>query len=402
MKVIAGGLVVVLLIVVAVGIYLRFTGGDDSTDQVVGTTPDAASVPNPAPVAPLNISVVVAKPVDPWVRAAAEEYNGEGRLVDGGKVSVEVITMDGITAVNRWSQGNFNDIPAAWIAESRAWVDLANIGAVDRVNQDIFLTGGQYRAQPLVLSPVVWGIWEKTLGVLAQHNGTAQISWDELHEVAVAEGGWPDVGGPEDWGDFKLILGRPDRDPAGLTAMVGVAGVYFDKAKITTEDLQDPEFQAWLSEFLDTVIEFSPVAAENMLLFGRSDGDAGQIVESFLLINMDDFETRHNEFVNIVYPDPVAWFDFPYATYMGKETLASEKTAALDFKDFLTSTDQQAKALEFSLRPACVECPSTGGLISKWSGVGVKANIPSSSRMRPPTRGGIETLLSFFEDYDRQ
>lgn len=308
--------------------------------------------------------------------------------------------MDGISALNKWARGEFAPVPTAWVAESRAWVDQANVAALERTGQDIFLSGGQYRAQPLVLSPLVWGIWNDAYSALTNHFGTKQISWDELHEAAVI-GQWQDIGGDEEWGNFKLVVAHPKRDPAGLTAMVGAAGEYYDKPSVTTQQLQDDDFLVWLSDLFDTVVDFSPFGVENMLLFGRSNGDAGQIVESYLLVNMEGLETRWNQPLIIIYPDPIAWFDFPYAIYMGTETSADQKQAALEFKEYLLSSDQQAQALYFGLRPACADCPSTGGLITKWAAIGVLENIPSSSRMRAASRSGLEALTRWYvETYE--
>ena len=198
----------------------------------------------------------------------------------------------------------------------------------------------------VVLSPLVWGIWQAAYNTLAAHSGTNEISWDELHEAAVAEG-WEDLGGDPGLGPFKLVVPHPKRDPAGLTAMVNAAGEYFDKPSVKTTDLEDPQFLEWLEELFDTA-SFTAFSVEDMLLFGRSAGDAGMMVESFLLDNMEGLQA--GEPFEVVYPDPIAWFDFPFAIYMGKETSAEEKEAALDFKSYLLTADQQAAALEFGLR----------------------------------------------------
>lgn len=386
-------LIIVLVIVFTIGgVVMRLIGFQGEPEEQA-----AAELPSKEPI---EISIIVALPIEPWITSAAEVYNTEEHFVEGAKVIVEVIPMDGVSALNKWARGEFAPIPTAWLAESRAWVDQANIAALERTNQDIFLAGGQYRAQPVILSPLVWGIWRDAYNTLVDHLGTKQISWDELHQAAVT-GDWKDMGGTEDWGKFKLVVAHPKRDPAGLTAMVGAAGEYFDKPSVTAKELQDAGFLEWLSELFDTVVDFSPFGVENMLLFGRSNGDAGLIVESYLLINMEGLETRWNQPLIIVYPDPIAWFDFPYAIYMGKETSAVEKQAALDFKDYLLSSHQQAVALDFGLRPACAECPSSGGLILRWIGLGVQENIPSASRMRSASRSGLDALTKWYvEKYE--
>ena len=279
-------------------------------------------------------------------------------------------------------------------------MDQANVDTLKLVGRDVFLSGGQYRAQPVVLSPIVWGIWDDAYKALQTHFGSDDISWDQLHEAAVT-GEWADLDGSAEWGNFKLVMAHPKRDPAGLTAMVGAAGEYFDDATVDTDQLKDPAFQAWLADLLDTVVDFSPFGVENMLLFGRSNGDAGQIVESYLLVNMEGLQGRWNEPLHIVYPDPIAWFDFPYAVYMGPETSAVEKAAALDFKRFLLSTSQQRTALDFGLRPANPSVSSAGGLFERYSDLGVEGRISSASRMRQASRSGLDALTQWYvETYE--
>ena len=386
MKPLTAIIAVSLIAVVVAGIVFRFIDGDGSSPA----PPEPVTVQQD----PLEITVLAALSVEPWLASAADVYNAEERFVGDRPVKVVIEPMDGLSARVKWARGAFTSFPTAWVAESRDWVDQANIAALDRTGQDIFLAGGRYRAQPVALSPLVWGIWPDAFIALESHSGTDQLSWDEFHD-AVVTGDWEDLGGSKDWGKFKLVVARPDRDPAGLTAMVGAAGEYFDKPALTSKDLQDPEFLAWLGQLFDTVVDFSHFGAENMILYGQGNGDAGHMVENFLLTNMDAMVLRWGKPVNIVYPDPIAWFDFPFAIYMGKETSAEEKQAALEFKEFLLSASQQAEALEFGLRPACPECPSNGGLIEKWQEVGVSASI-RSSRMRPPSRSGLDSLASWF------
>ena len=107
-------------------------------------------------------------------------------------------------------------MPTAWLAESRAWVERANTAVLEAGgNQDIFLAGGQYRAQPVVLSPLVWAIWEDVFSALAAGSGTQGLSWNELHDAAVT-------------GDLGLLIGDPKGDPAGITSLVNAAEIFLD------------------------------------------------------------------------------------------------------------------------------------------------------------------------------
>ena len=212
-------LIVVVIGVLIVGVVVRVIGsGGDSEDGLAAALPTPTVTPEP-----IRMTLITALPVEPWVSSAAEMYNAEEHFVEGRKITVEVVPQEGLLALNKWARGEFSPVPTAWLAESRAWVDQANIAALERTGQDIFLAGGQYRAQPVVLSPLVWGIWEDAYDTLVRHFGNGEVSWDQLHDAAVG-GSWADLGGNPDWGEFKLVVAHPKRDPAGLTAMVSAAG----------------------------------------------------------------------------------------------------------------------------------------------------------------------------------
>jgi hypothetical protein len=368
---------------------------------VIGAVVWSQVGPGASPAKPRSVTVriVSALPAEPWLSAAAKTYNTQGHILEGAKIAVEVIPMDGITALNRWSKNDFDQIPTVWLAETRDWVNQANNMVVESRGQDIFLAGGEYRDQPVALSPEVWAVFKSRYDVLKQKfaAGGQELSWQQFHQAAAASD-WVALGGKAEWGRFKLVIPHPKRDPAGLAAMVGAAGTFYNKAGVTTEDLSNQKFLTWLQQLLDSVVDFSPFGVENMLLFGYSNGDAGQIIESYLLVNMEGLQRRWKEPLVIIYPDPITWFDFPYAIYMGKETTALEKNAALEFKRYLLSDEQQKGTLKFGLRPASPNVPSKGegSLIARWATMGFQEDVPSASRMRPAPRSGLTALANWF------
>ena len=58
-----------------------------------------------------HVLVIAAPPVEPWVRAAAEEFNAAGHTVEGAPVEVEVVPIDGLTALGKWERNEFNALP---------------------------------------------------------------------------------------------------------------------------------------------------------------------------------------------------------------------------------------------------------------------------------------------------
>ncbi|MDY7079003.1 MAG: substrate-binding domain-containing protein [Chloroflexota bacterium] len=404
-------LLAALLIVGASLIWRALSDGDGGTDGgLTVERPDAVTV-----------RVLTALPVEPWVRSAADEFNGTGPTVDGVDVQVEIVAMDGLTALGRWDRNDFGalsagvqpehlseaeladleDFPTAWIPDSRYLVELANASYKERLGRDVFLTDGEYRARPIAISLFTWGIYESRAEVL--QNQLGDITWSTIHDASVAKGGWPELGGDPGWGYFKLVVPNPRKNAGGLAAMIAAAGEYYGRTDIGVDDITDPEFQAWLNELMGSVTDFSSASAytaEDFALFGYSVGDGGQLLESDLLQNMQGILTRWEDPLTLYYPRYVTWFDFPFTVWIGPETSALEKNAALAFQRFLLSEPQQEAALAYGLRPAnpnvAVDA-NPDSLFIQWQDRGVEPVVPRADAMRSPDRDVLLALLRWFD-----
>jgi hypothetical protein len=369
----------------------------------------------------ITVCVLTALPVEPWVRAAADDFNASNPELDGVPLQVEVVAMDGLSALGRWDRNDFgalpagadvqsltpdqeanlDDFPTAWIPDSRYLVELANASYKERLGRDVFLTDGQYRARPIAISLFTWGIYESRAGVLEENFG--EISWSAIHDAAVAKGGWPELGGEASWGYFKLVVPNPNKNAGGLAAMIAAAGEYYGRTDIGVENLTNPEFQAWLGELMGAVTDVSSASAytaEDFALFGYSVGDGGQLLESDLLQNMQGILTRWEDPLILYYPDYVTWFDFPFTVWIGPETSALEKNAALAFQEHLLGEEQQQNALVYGLRPAnpgvAVDAVPES-LFVKWTDRGVEPVVPRADAMRSPDRDVLLALVRWFE-----
>lgn len=350
---------------------------------------------------PIQVRIVCALPVEPFVQQAARQYNAEKHTLENRLIEVTVVPMDGLAAMGRWERGEMDPVPTVWIPDSRYLVELVNATFKEQRGRDIFLTGGEYRARPIATSLFCWAIWQSRDQVLQAKYG-ANVSWSNIHDAAIAPGGWRDLGGKPEWGYFKLVVPNPRRNVGGLMSMVAAAGEYFQKTRISVEDITNPEFQKWLGELMGAVTDFSSLgsySAENLALFGYSMGDGGQLLESELLANMAGMQTRWVEPMVVRYPQYVTWFDFPYTIWMGEETSAQEKNAALDFQRYLLTADVQKLAIGYGLRPANTEVPLNGAdsLFVKWQDQGVLAVVPATTQMRPPDRDVLLALLRWFD-----
>ena len=233
-------------------------------------------------------------------------------------------------------------------------------------------------------------------------RSSADINWKAIHDAAIAKGGWPELGGDKGWGFFKLVVPNPRRNVGGLAAMIAAAGEYYGRTNISVDDVTNPEFQKWLGELMGSLTDVSGASAytaEDFALFGYSAGDGGQLLESDLLKNMEGIRTRWSDPLVIRYPEYVTWFDFPYTIWVGPETTAAEKNAALQFQQFLLTPEMQKLAVQAGLRPVTNDVNVTEGdnLFTKWQSQGVASVVPRTTRMASPSRDVLLALLRWFD-----
>jgi hypothetical protein len=129
-------------------------------------------------------------------------------------------------------------------------------------------------------------------------------------------------------------------------------------------------------------------------------GDGGQLLESDLLQNMQGIITRWEDPLQLYYPKYLTWFDFPFTVWVGPETSALKKNAALEFQRYLLGDVQQQAALAYGLRPANPTIPvdaTPESLFLTWAERGVQPVVPRTSAMRSPDRDVLLTLLRWFE-----
>ena len=387
-RVIFFAVIAVAIAIVVIGLIARTLGSN--------TNPIAPAVSNE----PIEVRVVTALPIESWITEAANQFNAGNPTLDGRPVKVTVVPMDGLTALNHFDSASFDKVPTAWIPDSRYLVELANAGYKERNGRDVFLTDGEYRAKPIALSLFAWGLYGTRAKALEQKFG--QIDWKTIHDAATAAGCWPELGGDPAWGFFKLVVPNPRKNVGGLAAMVAAAGEYYNKPNISVQDVTNPDFQKWLKELMGSVTAISGASAytaEDFALLGYSVGDGGQMLESDLLANMGGIANRWQDPLAVRYPKYVTWFDFPFSVWMGSETSAAEKNAALEFQKYLLSKPVQEKAVGYGLRPAnadvTVDQPNSP--FTKWKDAGITPVVQRTSAMRSPDRDVLQALLRWFD-----
>lgn len=409
-------ILVAAAIIAVAGLVTLLSKNSNSAAVQTNQPGNGLTVEKPAEV---NVKIIVAIPIEPWVTEAAKKYNAENHKVDGSIVQVEVVAMDGLVALSKYEKDSFGSLPAdadplnltpeqkkavenvptAWIADNRYLVEMANVPFKARLGRDVFVTDGEYRARPLAISPLVWGLYKSRADTLLKKYG--EIDWHTIHDASTAKGGWAEIGGDPSWGFFKPVVPNPAKNIGGLQAMVAAAGEYHNDTRIDTAKVSDPGFQQWLGELMGAVTDLgsSSYSAEDFALFGYSSGDGGLMLESDLLRNMEGIANRWNETMYISYPKYLTWDDFPFAVWVGPETTALQKNSAIDFQKYLLSEDWQKKALAYGLRPASASIKvdaTPDSLFVKWAKQGISPVIPRSTSMKSPDRDVLTTLMQWY------
>jgi len=405
-----------LVVVIAVLAPLLQSAGDDDDQKDSGDT--------------IEVRVFTALPVEPWVRAAADQFNAQNPSLEGHPIHVTVVPMDGLSALSKWDREEFfvlgdrdretlsdeekeqlADFPTVWIPDSRYLVELVNVTYKEKLGRDVFLEDGEYRARPVAVSLLTWGIFESRAEVLQAAYG--EVSWQAIHDAAQAERGWPQIGEQasladptalNSWGFFKLAVPHPRKNVGGMAAIIAAAGEYYDRSRIDVADLTNDAFLSWLEQALLSVTDFSAASqpGENLALFGYTTGDVAQLLEADILVNMAGIQTRSPEMLLMRYPRYVTWFDFPFTVWVGPETTALEKNAALEFEKYLLSKDVQTQALAHGLRPVHSDVPvdSQDSLFARWSEQGAVTFVERTTAMRSPNRDVLLALLAWFDRYE--
>ncbi len=405
-----------LVVVIAVLAPLLQSAGDDNDQKDSGDT--------------VEVRVFTALPVEPWVRAAADQFNAQNPSLQGHPIHVTVVPMDGLSALSKWDREEFfvlgdrdretlsdeekeqlADFPTVWIPDSRYLVELVNVTYKEKLGRDVFLEDGEYRARPVAVSLLTWGIFESRAEVLQAAYG--EVSWQAIHDAAQAERGWPQIGEQasladptalNSWGFFKLAVPHPRKNVGGMAAIIAAAGEYYDRSRIDVADLTSDAFLSWLEQALLSVTDFSAASqpGENLALFGYTTGDVAQLLEADILVNMAGIQTRSPEMLLMRYPRYVTWFDFPFTVWVGPETTALEKNAALEFEKYLLSKDVQTQALAHGLRPVHSDVPvnSQDSLFARWSEQGAVTFVERTTAMRSPNRDVLLALLAWFDRYE--
>jgi hypothetical protein len=378
-------LAIVIGFLVAVGVIIFVAVGrgkdkDKPADPVVdpkGRPTDPAAIPTPAS-APVELTFEYSTEKKEWLELAVGWFER-----DNPSIKVKLVAKGSLEAAQAILDGT--DKPTMW---SPADSLIANLLAADwqtKYAAELFPTSGDAGPQPLLLSPLVFVVWEDRAKVLTD-GATGQLSWKTIHKAVASPKGWPAIGGKPAWGFVKLGHTDPNWSNSGVQALMLMALEFFGTPTITVEQLLEPKFQDFVKEIELGVPKFESSTGTfmtDMIRFGPSKYDIAVVYESLAVSQLENAQGRWGS-LHIYYPPVTIWSDHPVVILGGSWVTPAQRAAAEKLSAHLRSSRIQSSTLRYGFRPADPSVPmkpdSGPNPFDKMTAYGLALELPPAAR----------------------
>jgi ABC-type glycerol-3-phosphate transport system substrate-binding protein len=369
-------LIIVAVFLVAVGAILFFTLGrkDKIEAEGDGGPVAAGSGSAPKPADQVEINVTYSSEKKDWIEAAATPFRK-----DHPEIKLNLNAKSSIAAAQAITDDK--DKPTIF---SPADTLIMNMAASDwkmKGRGDLFATSGEDAPQSLVITPIVFAIWDDRAQVLLK-AGNGKITWKTLQKVINDNKGWPAIGGKAEWGFVKLGHTDPTQANSGLETLYLMSIEYYGKPRVDVGDLLDPKYQQYVKDIEKGVSKFEVSTKQfmdDMIRFGPSKYDVAVVYENLALSQLQNAQGRWGH-LRVYYPGTTVWSDHPAAIVQGDWVTPKQKEAARLFLKHLHSRPMQEKALEWGFRPGDpsvpVKSPDQNNLWTKNADLGAQIDIP--------------------------
>jgi Bacterial extracellular solute-binding protein len=399
---------IVIGFLAAVGIILYLTvlrqpsrpaPGDPKVVATGGpTTPSSGPATADPITADVELSFEYSTEKKDWLEAAVAAFQRANprihvKLIGKGSLDSATAILDG------------TDKPVLW---SPADSLVANLLASDwqiKNQAPLFPTTGDSGPQPLLLTPLVFVVWEERARMLVDpssassgSSGGGQLSWKTIHNAVVSPKGWAGIGGKPAWGFVTLGHTDPNKSNSGMQAIALMAYEFFHTTSgLTVEQLLDAKFQDFVKETERGVQHFESSTGTfmtDMIRFGPSKYDIAVVYESLAVSQLENAQGRWGS-LHIYYPPVTIWSDHPVMLLDAPWVTAAQKQAGAQLIAFLRSTPVQTTALRFGFRPADTSVPmkSAEGAnpFTKSAQYGLSLELPPAAQ--PPDGPVIRNML---------
>lgn len=381
-----------LLAVIAIVAFTFFGGSsaNNSANNSGVATPGPGTGPSAATV---EISMLYSTEKKEWIEAAKAKFSADHpeisvTLEGMGSLAAEQAILDGKKKPTVWSPADslvLNMLVADW--DVRYHTPLVG--------------SGSDAPQALLISPLVFAVWQDRADVLKKNSGGANLTWKSIHSAVVSNQGWPAVGGKSEWGFVKLGHTDPTQSNSGIQALLLMTMEYYGKTTgLTVNDILDPEYQAFIKGTEGGVPKFESSTGTfmtDMVRFGPSKYDIAVVYENLAISQLANAQGRWGNLV-VEYPATTLWSDHPVALLSGDWVTPDQAAAARTWITFLESRPMQEQALTWGFRPAdpgvALKTTDANNPFVKYAAQGVKVDIPPVAT--PPDAAVVQNMLTMW------
>jgi ABC-type molybdate transport system substrate-binding protein len=341
-------IVIVLGFLVAAGALVFFgmrkRDGAPPEPPPTGTTGTATQ---PPPKDRVEITFVYSTEKKEWIDATLAEF-----AKAHPEIQVNLIGKGSIDAAQEILDDKLR--PTMWSPADSLVLHMAMDDWETKYKKPLFAEGSEDAPQPLVITPLVYAIWQDRAEVLQKAAG-GTIGWKAIHKAIVSNQGWPAIGGKDAWGFVKLGHTNPTRSNSGLQALLLMTFEFYGKRSgIEVGDLLKPDYQQFVKEIERGVTKFETSTGTfmtDMIRFGPSKYDIAVVYESLAISQLENAQGRWGD-LKIYYPSVTLWSDHPCGIVSAAYVTEPQRRAARQLLAFLRSKPEQELALAFGFRPA--------------------------------------------------
>lgn len=341
----------------------------------------------------VEVTMLYGTEKQPWVEAAAAQFQKDNPSIK--------ITLQG--------KGSLDAAQAILDEKSKPTVFspadsmVLNLLASDwqtKNHADLFAASGDDVPQPLVITPLVFVVWEDRANVLLKASGGV-ISFKAIQKAVASNQGWPAIGGSPDWGFVKLGHTDPTRSNSGLSALYLMTLEFYGKrGSIEVGDLLKPDYQSFVRDIEKGVTKFETSTGTfmtDMVRFGPSKYDIAVVYESLAISQLENAQGRWGS-LKVYYPATTLWSDHPIALVQADWVTEPQKKAARKWIAYLRSRPVQEKALAFGFRPADPSVPIKNAAgenpFTRLAQYGIKVDLPPVGS--PPDGTVVRSLMTMW------
>ena len=331
------------LAVVAVAVLALNLGKDDKDKKGSG----GAKAPSGALAVPFAYSPEKEKLLKPLI----EEFNKEGREVDGKPVFVEGQNVSSGEAQTKIARGQLK--LAAWSPSSSMWGRLLNYEADQPYAPD--------ESPSIVRTPLVIAMWEPMAQALGYPR--KKIGFKDILDLARSETGWAKFGRPQ-FGKFKLVHTNPDFSTSGLSAVVAEYYAATGKKEGLVEKDVTGRARQFVKDIERSVVHYGDTTlfiADEMRRAGPGYTSAVAMEEA-TLVDFNQHRGGQPKLVAIYPSEGTFYSDNPLIVLNAPWVSAAQKKGAAEFQKFLADRIDPEMAGKYGFRPADVDRDPAGPL----------------------------------------